>query len=1361
MKNIYKTLVSIIIGLITTVSIAYAALPVTQPVNGGTGTSTIPTIGQVLVGSSNGTYAPVATSTLGFGTGNGTVTSVTCGTGLSGGTITTSGTCTNAGVTSIIAGSNISVSGATGAVTISSTGGSGSSTIIVGGSGISVSTSGATSTITNIATTTAARLGFVATGAEFNPKTGSFTSLMSRNYHIARTNINALQLAFQNYTTSEAPFGGMASVTATIEYPANTFTRVTFSGIGTGTIPAGGTLFSDYVTLTTPIPAGAIFWVRDYYVNAAGTLIIDNADSNSGYDSYNGAVGLVPDQTATPGLGSMSSGIYAYEPIAIIGSTTLPSVLYIGDSRMYGTGETGGATDNTGGVGYENRLTAGYYGSAGLGQPGDTLTSFLATSTQRMKLAPYASVVIGELGVNDINNSGLSGASTTALVSTLAAKFTVPVYWTTFEPYTASTDNYVTLANQTPTGNNTGRVAFNDLLRQGSVSGLAGYIDLAAVSESSLDSGLWAVNGTSFWLTSDGLHGTTLDNQNIKTAVGNVLNNTQPFLSSLGGLVNGVLNVSTRVISPCFAATASSSCGTGGTGSSTIVLAGTGISVATTSTSSTVTNIGVTSILAGTNISISNATGTVTINSTGGGSGTNYFTNVGGLTGTTSLATGTVLMASNVTAGIVNATSSINLTTSTTTKGTETFTDVRNGKVWSIYTDTDPAFGVSSSLFITATNLSDLGGRIYFGSASNPVGALNFSNVSLFESVPYSLLQKVSTDGNYCPVNNCSVLGNTGGDLVLNYGGVGYIANGESGNEVPSLAFKSYLNNTSAFRGNPTGNSAYIFDTGTTSIGLSNYPHSSWRINGTNVMALSNTGSLILGTATTSTSTLDVTGTSTLNGSLTVTSTTTLLGCIATSTGGACVTFGGGTGTNYFTNSSASTTLTTGSILIANTIVATSTTGTSTFAGALGIGTTTPGTILSVVGTTTTSGLRIPGITNSVAGFDANGNLIATTTSGGGGSGTVNSGTAGQTAFYATTGTAVSGTSTMVYVNQNVGIGSTTPYAKVAIQGVAGNGQDLLYVATTTNGTGSTTEILQADSLGNVNININPTNSKGDIANLNVAGSIFATANSGGGNSGYGVYMKAPSFASFGGLIGYANQNLNGNDLFVGNNMIGLIDGTTFELGVNVAGGGSNNVSLINDATGFLAIRDAVQSDSLRVYNTFTSATNFERAAIKWSGNALTVGTELGSAGGTGRDFNLEASNTVMMTLKANGNIGFGTTTPSYAFTVASTTSSTTLNFAVDGNGNQYGGGLIPSVACASTCTLDSHAHDSGGIINVSGSQTIVTLTFATAKPWAPACTVSDNITTAQYDGSTTLTTLVMTTPTSIGAGTISYICQQ
>jgi hypothetical protein len=92
-RNIIKI---IAIYFLATASYASAS-SILAPFQGGTGTSTAPTLGQILVGQSNGTYGPQATSTLGIsGGGSGTVTSValTTPTGLSisGSPITTSGT---------------------------------------------------------------------------------------------------------------------------------------------------------------------------------------------------------------------------------------------------------------------------------------------------------------------------------------------------------------------------------------------------------------------------------------------------------------------------------------------------------------------------------------------------------------------------------------------------------------------------------------------------------------------------------------------------------------------------------------------------------------------------------------------------------------------------------------------------------------------------------------------------------------------------------------------------------------------------------------------------------------------------------------------------------------------------------------------------------------------------------------------------------------------------------------------------------------------------------------------------------------------------------------------------------------------
>ena len=66
MKQILKTIALAGIGIGVVFGVAQGA-SVLFPYQGGTGTSTVPTAGQILVGQPNGTYAPRATSTLGLG----------------------------------------------------------------------------------------------------------------------------------------------------------------------------------------------------------------------------------------------------------------------------------------------------------------------------------------------------------------------------------------------------------------------------------------------------------------------------------------------------------------------------------------------------------------------------------------------------------------------------------------------------------------------------------------------------------------------------------------------------------------------------------------------------------------------------------------------------------------------------------------------------------------------------------------------------------------------------------------------------------------------------------------------------------------------------------------------------------------------------------------------------------------------------------------------------------------------------------------------------------------------------------------------------------------------------------------------
>jgi hypothetical protein len=104
-------------------------------------------------------------------------------------------------------------------------------------------------------------------------------------------------------------------------------------------------------------------------------------------------------------------------------------------------------------------------------------------------------------------------------------------------------------------------------------------------------------------------------------------------------------------------------------------------------------------------------------------------------------------------------------------------------------------------------------------------------------------------------------------------------------------------------------------------------------------------------------------------------------------------------------------------------------------------------------------------------------------------------------------------------------------------------------------------------------------------------------------------------------------------------------------LGFAVAAG-SPDLYLERDAANTLAQRNGTNAQTSRIYNTYTSATNFERAKIEWASNTLRIGTEKGSAGGTARDMELQTDGTTRITVKANGAIifsGLPTTDPNVA----------------------------------------------------------------------------------------------------------------
>ncbi len=61
----------------------------------------------------------------------------------------------------------------------------------------------------------------------------------------------------------------------------------------------------------------------------------------------------------------------------------------------------------------------------------------------------------------------------------------------------------------------------------------------------------------------------------------------------------------------------------------------------------------------------------------------------------------------------------------------------------------------------------------------------------------------------------------------------------------------------------------------------------------------------------------------------------------------------------------------------------------------------------------------------------------------------------------------------------------------------------------------------------------------------------------------------------------------------------------------------------------------------LRVYNTFTSATNHERGFLRWSSNVFQIGTEAGSGGGTARNLEFQTNGITRFTINTLGTATF------------------------------------------------------------------------------------------------------------------------
>lgn len=264
--------------------------------------------------------------------------------------------------------------------------------------------------------------------------------VMSRSEHLARDMISSLQIIVPDwYATSgggEIGSGNDLTYTASIEYPAGTFTQILFSGSASVVVTDTTQAISDAVAIS--IPNGAEFWVRMFQTGTTAVLYNSRGNTTVGDRIVIGVAAT--DQTMS---GTVANGqpAYTHFPLAIIANTNKPAVCGLGTSRTGGGGDDQSGTP--GDLGFIAKPIGPLYAYIIMGVSGDTTAAIIASHTKRVALTTYCSHIIVEYGVNDNPDAGHI-AALKANLQTIYAYFPgKKVYGVTIVPQTTYPGNVI------------------------------------------------------------------------------------------------------------------------------------------------------------------------------------------------------------------------------------------------------------------------------------------------------------------------------------------------------------------------------------------------------------------------------------------------------------------------------------------------------------------------------------------------------------------------------------------------------------------------------------------------------------------------------------------------------------------------------------------------------------------------------------------------------------------------------------------------------------------------------------------------------------------------------------------------------
>ena len=109
---------------------------------------------------------------------------------------------------------------------------------------------------------------------------------------------------------------------------------------------------------------------------------------------------------------------------------------------------------------------------------------------------------------------------------------------------------------------------------------------------------------------------------------------------------------------------------------------------------------------------------------------------------------------------------------------------------------------------------------------------------------------------------------------------------------------------------------------------------------------------------------------------------------------------------------------------------------------------------------------------------------------------------------------------------------------------------------------------------------------------------------------------------------GSSHYNIKNIDGAIGSNSV-VSAATGFYIGSRLTA--NANTRLVADGNHIFAQRNGTNAQAFRIYNTFTSATNFERLNVRWAANEAIIDTEAGSGGGTLRGLKIGSASTSLL----------------------------------------------------------------------------------------------------------------------------------